>query len=146
MPHLTFGISLDGFALTVLVGLNGQDTFDLVKAGQMAPSPVAVRAVIDSGTDITCIASRVAQQLGLVVIGQVKTQIVRGSVTANLYEVSLSIPRAGNLTRPLLVLEQLHVMELVQQLPDIEMLIGKDVLLQCLLIIDGPRGEFTIAE
>ena len=97
MPRLTFGISSDGFALIVLVGLNGQDTTDLVNAGQVVPSPLAVCAVIDTGTDITCIASRVVQQLGLIAIGQVNTQTVRGSLNANLYEVSLSIPRPGNL-------------------------------------------------
>jgi len=146
MPHLTYSICPDGFALTVLVGLNGKDTTDLVNAGQVVPSPVSVRAIIDSGSDVTCLATRVAQQLSLVAVAGVNTQTLRGSLNAKLYEVSLSIPRTGNLTGPLLVLEQLHVMELVQQLPDIELLIGKDVLLQCLLIIDGPRGEFTVAE
>ena len=146
MPHLTLSISPDGFALTVLVGLNGQDSTDLINAGQAVPAPVTVRAVIDSGTDLTCVASRVAQRLGLVAKGQVKTQTVGGPLYAKLYEVSLSIPRPGNLPGLVLVLEQLHVMEMVQQIPDFEVLIGKDVLLQCLLIIDGPRGEFTIAE
>ena len=85
MPHLTFGISPDGFALTVLVGLNGKDTTDMVNAGQVVPAPVTVRAVIDSGTDNTCIGSRVVQQLGLIAIGKVNTQTARGSLHANLY-------------------------------------------------------------
>jgi hypothetical protein len=57
MPHLTFGISPDGFALTVLVGRNGKDSTDMVNAGQVVPSLVAVRGVMDSGSDVTCIAS-----------------------------------------------------------------------------------------
>jgi Aspartyl protease len=146
MPHLTHDISSDGFALTVLIGRNGRDTAALVNARQPVPAPVTVRAIIDSGADISCIAPRVAQQLGLPVIGQVQTQTVGGPVNARLFEVGLSIPRAGNLMGPVLVLDQLHVMELTHSVPNIEMLIGKDVLLQCLLISDGPRGKFTIGD
>jgi hypothetical protein len=146
MPHLTLGISLDGFALTVLVGRNGKDTTDLVNSGQKVPPPLALRAIIDSGTDMTCVASRVVEQLGLIAIGGVETQTAAGLLNAKFYEVSIGIYPTGNLTSPMLLLEQLHVMELVQPIPNIEVLMGKDVLLGCLLIIDGPRGEFTIAD
>ena len=37
-------------------------------------------------------------------------------------------------------------MEMPQPIPDIEVLIGMDVLNDCLLIFDGPKKEFTLAE
>jgi hypothetical protein len=42
--------------------------------------------------------------------------------------------------------DQLYVMELTQPIPDVEMLLGKDVLLKCLLIIDGPAVTFTLCD
>jgi hypothetical protein len=146
MPHLTFGKSKDGYALTVMIGLNGADTTQLMKKGKPVPPPLSVRAILDTGTDITCMATRVLQHFGLVSISDATTLTMGGPVSAKLFEVSLSIPKSSGLTGPLLVLEQLVVMEWGLVDPDIEALIGKDVLSQCLLIIDGPRKEFTLSD
>jgi hypothetical protein len=146
MPHLTFPISQDGYALTVLIGLNGRGSTDLAQKGQPIPAPLSIRAVIDTGTDITCVAARVPQQLGLASAGEVQTQTIAGFVNSHCYDVSLSNPKSGSLTGPLLVLDDLRVMELLDAIPNVEALIGKDVLSHCLLIIDGKRGEFTLAD
>jgi hypothetical protein len=146
MPHQSYPISPDGFALTVMVGLNGHDTAAYVASGRAIPAPRTVRAIIDSGSDMTCVAPGILRQLGLSSIGQASTQTMSGPLTADFFEVSLSIPRSGPLPGPLLLLEQLFVMELTQPLPNIDVLVGKDVLMQCLLISDGPRGMFTIGD
>ena len=145
MPHLTFITSQDGLALNVMIGLNGADTASLVNQGKPVPTPILVRAILDSGTDATCVAPRILRNLGLTLLVQKSTLTVSGPLPVDLYEVSLSIPKAGGLTGPLLVLDQLVVMELPYPIPNIEVLIGNDILSQCLLIVDGPRGEFTIS-
>jgi hypothetical protein len=45
----------------------------------------------------------------------------------------------------MLVREQLKVMELLHSPPNFEAMIGMDVLAECLLILDGPGRQFTIA-
>jgi hypothetical protein len=145
MPHLTFKTSPDGFALDVLIGLTGKDSAGLVAKGQRIPPPMLVRALIDTGTDVTCVATRVVQHFSLAFVAQVGTQTAAGPVSRKLFEVSLGIPKSGRLTGPLLVLEHLLVMELTPAPPNVEVLIGNDVLLHCLLIIDGPGGTFTLS-
>jgi hypothetical protein len=43
-------------------------------------------------------------------------------------------------------LERLRVQEIPASVPDMDVLIGRDVLSQCLLIADGPAGQFTLAD
>jgi len=146
MPHLTFANSKDGYALTVVVGLNGHDSTKLVTQGMPVTPPLVVRALIDSANDVTCVAAGVLRHFGLSLIGRVTTQTMAESVFANLFEVSLGIPKSGGLTGPLLVLEQLRVMEWIQVFPNVDVMLGKDVLSHCLLIIDGPRAKFTLSD
>ena len=60
----------------------------------------------------------------------------------------MSLERTGApQTVPLLVLDQLLVMELPTSLPTgIDALLGRDVSDQLLLILDGPRQELTMAD
>src|SRR5207245_1469985 len=60
-----FPNSVDGFGLCVVVGLDGKTTAALISAGRAVAVPVLCRGLIDTGTDISCVASRVLRQLGL---------------------------------------------------------------------------------
>jgi hypothetical protein len=51
MPHFTLSWTSEGLELPVMVGLNGQDTSDLVAATLPVPRPVLLRGVLDSGAD-----------------------------------------------------------------------------------------------
>jgi hypothetical protein len=135
----------DGLALDVMIGLNGQSIANLVAAGQLPPSPLLLHALIATGSDATCVASRVLVHFGLGSVFATTTQTISGSLPVNLYEVSLTIPRSGALTGPLLVEDQLLVMELVQPPANFEVILGLDVIRQLLLISDGPRSEFTLS-
>ena len=141
----SYPVSADGLALEVMIGLPGNAFAPLVAAGQPVPAPILVRALIDTGSDVTCVAIRIPQQFGLIPIGPSKTQTVSGSLPVNLYEVSLSIPGVSAVTGPLLVLPQLLVMELAQTLQNVDVLIGLDVLLQCVLHVDGPGRQFSLS-
>jgi hypothetical protein len=146
MPHVTLPIASDGFIVQVMVGLNGAGTAKLLAAGQPIPAPILLRGAIDSGTDVTCVDSQVLKRLGLSLIRQMTSTTAAGVITADLFEVSFGIPRTGSLTAPLLVLDQLIVMALVQAPPGIAVLVGRDVLGHLLMIADGPREEFTLAD
>jgi hypothetical protein len=145
MPHTRYSRTADGMVLDVLVGLDGQRMAGLVAAGQPLPPPLLVRAQIDSGSTISCIATRVVAHFNLARFQGHTTQTIAGSSNVNLYEVSLSIPRSASLPAPLLVEDRLVVMELPHPLANVEALIGLDLLDKLLLINDGPRGDFTLA-
>jgi hypothetical protein len=82
--------------------------------------------------------------LGISPIQQHTTQTLSGSLSIRLFEVSFSIPALSTGTGPLLVLPQLVVMEFTQPLQNIEVLIGLDVLMQCVLQLDGHNRQFAI--
>jgi hypothetical protein len=145
MPHLTFSTSPDGPALPVRIGVDGKNMADLHATGQTIPPPLALRGLIDSGTDITCVAPWVLRQLGLVSAGSSSTQTAGGSVKVNLFDVSVTISGPAGKAGPMLVRDQLIVMELTQALPNIDALIGRDILNDCLFILDGPGKQFTLA-
>jgi hypothetical protein len=132
--------------LPVMIGVNGSRVAALTASGQAMPRPQLARAVIDTGSDITAIDPGVIARLGVPPFRQHNTQTVAGQVSVDLYEVSLSLPPAGRVTIPLLVQDNLIVMGLPNFLPGIDVLLGLDVTDQGLLILDGPRGEGTIAD
>jgi hypothetical protein len=145
MPHANYPLSADGMLLPVLIGLNGRATAKQAASGQPLTPPVLATALIDSASDITCIATRIVQHFGLPLLQQTRTHSIAGSVQVNLYEVSLSVlrPRPGGV---LFTSEQLVVMELPQPPDAAEVLIGLDVLRQLLTMLDGPAGTFTLGD
>jgi hypothetical protein len=146
MPHVTLPIDPDGYIVEVMVGLNGAATANLLAAGQPIPAPLLLRGAIDSGTDVTCVDVQVLNRFGLSPFHRLSSTTAAGVITASLYEVSFSIPRIGRLTAPLMVLDQLVVMELSQAPQGIPVLVGRDVLEHLMMITDGPRAEFTLAD
>lgn len=144
MPQLTFPIQKNELQLSAVISLNRPAMIGLIAAGQSIPAPVWTTALIDTGSDITCVTADVLRQLGLSSIAQTSTQTARGSVLVRLFEVGLSIPPSGNLPGPMLTRPDLLVMELIDPPADVEVLIGLDILLDCRLFLDGPGQYFTL--
>jgi hypothetical protein len=138
MPHQTFPLSREGMIVAAVVGLNGVDTASLVQHGRPIPRPIQVRSLLDSGTDVTAVAARVFQQLGLGSLISGFSQTTSGLVSVNLYRVSLTISCSPGLAGPIVTLTDLLVSELTTALPNIDALIGMDVLRESLLVLDGP--------
>src|SRR5262249_49711706 len=145
MPRLTFPVSPTGLLCDVLIGLDGKTTAVLVAAGQPVAPPIACRGLVDTGTDVTCVASAVLRQLGLnQPIAQTTTQTASGASPANLYKVSLSVLDLWNNPGPKLLHPNVLTMELPAVLAGIDVLLGMDILLTARLIIDGPGGIFLL--
>lgn len=145
MPHLTFATSPDGPTLETLIGLNDEETALLVTAGQPVPKPLRCLGIIDTGADFSAVAQRVIQQLGVTRSHTGLTHTASGQAHVNLFKVSLSISGPSGAAGPMFVHANLLVTELAVLLPKIEVLIGMDVLAECLLIVDGPAKQFTLA-
>jgi hypothetical protein len=144
MPTLTFPIQPDGLVVDVLIGPERKQILALQARGQSIPRPVVVRGVMDTAADVTAVAPRVLQALGLTSTRSVRTYTAGGSIQVGLYEISLSILPATGST-PLFTAPCLFVTELVHAAPGIEVLVGLDVLLQGVLNVDGPAGIFSFS-
>jgi hypothetical protein len=144
MPHFTFPITKDGYTLDVQIGLKATSVRSLMATGQPIPPPVQARALLDTASDKTAVAVHLLRQLGIAPRGPVRTQTAGGIVKVQLYEVSLSIPNPTGARTPMLVHPEWEVTEFLHAPPQIDVLIGLDVLNQCLVVIDGPGGRFTL--
>jgi hypothetical protein len=105
---------------------------------------VQVRALIDTGADVTAVAPAVLRQAGAVLLRSVPTLTAAGSVRVQLFEVSLTVSGPAGAAGPMFVKSTLVVTELATLLPNLEALIGQDVLAECLFLLDGPRRHFVL--
>jgi Aspartyl protease len=142
MPWLTLPTTGDGFALSVLVGLNGMATTSLLAAGGPVPPPIPAGALVDTGTNVTCVAAPILRRLGLLPITSRTTQTAGGTMQVDLYEVSLSVLGPLGI---LFINEHLVVMELSQPPEGVEVLVGRDLLSEWFVVIDGRAQQFTLA-
>jgi hypothetical protein len=74
------------------------------------------------------------------------THTVTCQVFVDLFDVTFNIQNASGTPEALLKLPNLRVMELTPPIPDFEVLIGLDVLRQCLLILNGSHDQFTLSD
>jgi hypothetical protein len=144
MPHFTFPITKDGYALDVLIGLRTTDALALHAAGQPIPPPLHAHALLDTASDRTAVAQRLLQQMGLAHLGPIQTQTAAGTVTVLRYQISLSVPNPTGARTPMLTRSEWPATEFLHAPPHIDVLIGLDLINECLLIIDGPGGHFTL--
>jgi hypothetical protein len=129
----------------VLIGLGGKATASLVASGQPILAPILCRGLVDTGTDVTCVAPSVLRRLALTVpVAKSKTRSSTGSAPVDLFRVRVNVLDLRNLSGPKLILPDVLVMELPNPLTNLDVLIGLDVLLTARLLLDGPRREFTL--
>jgi hypothetical protein len=108
-------------------------------------APIPVQGIIDTGTDVTAVAAHLLGQLGLVPVTGTTTHTASGSVRVDLYEISLSVQGSLPATGLLIVRPSLIVMELKAIPPNVDLLLGRDVLDECLFFYDGPGRQFILA-
>jgi hypothetical protein len=145
MPQFTAALTTEGLELLVMIGLPRRDMKALQTAGLPVPAPALVRGIIDTGSNCCCISARIATLLAITPVRQANTQTAAGTVPVNLYNVSLFIPRPGSHTEFLAVADSWTVSELSAAGGGIEALVGRDLLAQLLLVLNGPRNEFALA-
>jgi hypothetical protein len=145
MPQFTASLTTEGLELQVMIGLCSSDMRTFQAAGMPIPRPPVVTGIIDTGSNCCCISARVAGLLGLGSKGLGSTQTTGGTVPTNLYKVSLYIPRPGSTTEFLAVADSWTVSELSPDITGFEAIVGRDLLAQLLLVLNGPRNEYALA-
>ena len=107
------------------------------------PSPTVVRALVDTGSDLSVVHPQVLLQLGVQATGSIR--IRRPGVglavfrPAPLYDVQLAIGDVGLGVGRIAT----RVVSVVPSTPTVLALIGRDVLKRCTFFYNGPRAEIS---
>lgn len=112
----------------------------LLKERQKIPSPLVAPVLLDTGATKTCVDEDILKALGLPAVGRAAVSTPSGKSTLLLYPVKLEFP--GTPLRPL---EFSSVIGASLKEQGIGVLIGRDILSDCILIWNGPAGHFSIS-
>lgn len=143
MAKLKYAVSQAGPEVPILIGLDGAQTSALVAAGQAVPAPVQARGLLDIGSTVSANAPWIFGQLGLLSKGVGSSYTAGGQIAVQLYHVSLSILPSRK-TTPTMTFPTVWARALAVSLPDADVLVGLNVLLQGKLTLDGPRRTFSL--
>jgi hypothetical protein len=102
------------------------------------------RGELDTGSNVTAVSAAILQRLGVPAQYQATTHTPAGPLAVNVFEVNVGVRNLADPTGAELVEAKLPVMELTTALPQIEVLIGFDVLLGCRFMLDGPGRQFSL--
>jgi hypothetical protein len=112
----------------------------LTQQNQTIPSPVAGKALVDTGASITCVDDNVIRSLGVQPVGIATVHTPSGSAQQNQYPVRFAFPGSG-----LPPLEIPQAMGSILQGQGIIALLGRDLLASLVFIYNGPLGIITLA-
>jgi hypothetical protein len=142
MPTLNYSLAPDGLRVPCMVNLAGGDLLDLLAKGGAPPRAIHARGMIDTGSTLTAVAMRVLQALGATQQGSAQTHTAAGVVTVQVFMISFTIhagPGSPTLHRP-----DWLVTGLAQDIADVDVLFGVDLLREIVLTVDGPSGSFRV--
>lgn len=131
-----------GPQLTITVGPSIPERKAAEKAGRRLLEPQPVRALIDTGARRTVITPDTAGRCGLVQVSVTKLFVVGGGeVEGPVYSAQLAFPDS-----PLANWPAIEIVGADLHHPEIECLIGRDILRRWIVEYDGPSGQLVISE
>jgi hypothetical protein len=128
MPILNGQLEPDGALVDVLVGLSRPEIRRLRAAGRPVPASVALRALLDTGAECTCVdpQSLVGLLLPLKGIGLTNVPAMGGLTPAAQHDASLTVVHPAGTSQNLVIHEH-QVVELALGQLGYQMLIGRDL-------------------
>jgi hypothetical protein len=144
MPHFTLQFQIGGPQLELYVGVSQPRHQVLQQANMPIPQPILIRGLLDTGASTTAIDSGIILALGLQPTGSmlILTPSTGSSPhPANTFDVSIIIPVA-NLT---FTVPAMQVFESSLNIQGFQVLIGRDILSNCLFVYDGRANIFSLA-
>jgi hypothetical protein len=144
MAQLDFPLSSDGPTLEVVIGLPAADIAALKAARQPVPPlrPGAGIAGHSMRQDGYCPVDRPTSNASP--MGATGTRTAGGSVQVQLHLASLAISGPGATAGPTYTRPTLLVTQLAHTLPNLDVLVGLDILFELITNIDGPAQRFCL--
>jgi hypothetical protein len=143
MPHFNIKISSDGPVIDLAVAIGRTWAERLAARAVPIPSPRVVRALIDTGADLSAVHPEILGQLGGQATGSVRIRRpgTRNFRFAPISDVELAIGGAG----PNALWIPTQVVGVAPSTPTVLALIGRDLLRHCTMFYNGPRDELTLS-
>ncbi len=149
MNTLNSTLNPAGPLIEVHFGLPAAKVMALRRASRTIPAHVIVRALIDTGADVSCVDKGILAPL--VALGLKPNRIVfadlPGAGGVNLaaeFALGILVPHPSGDPKAALQLRSQNVIEQSLGPLGYQALLGRDVLARCMLIYDGPSGTFTL--
>jgi len=146
MPILTAKCQREGLVVPVVVGVSVPRELALKKTGKRVPDPVKVVGLIDTGASQTAIDAQVVEKLNLSATGSIGVSTISKEKTPRTFEqfdviLDVVIPpqdvTAVSVTIPVI---SVHLETL-----GVQILLGRDVLRESILIYNGQTDSFSAA-
>jgi hypothetical protein len=146
MPLITGSLLQEGAIVDVLVGLSRAEVNKLRLALRPVPLPMQVRALIDSGAEVSCLDPAIIQRLALPwdrpTLANMPGAV--GMVWASLYAGSLTILHPSGDPNQNYVVPALPLCELPLGILGYDAVIGRDILDGLRFLYDGPGRTFSL--
>ena len=147
MPVLTGRLGPEGALVELLLGWSQSGVQSLRAALRPVPSAVHLRALIDTGAELSCVDVSVIHALSLPLHGMTPVNLpVAGGLTIGAqYEAGLTIVHPSGNSALNLVISDLVMIELALGPLGYQALIGRDVLAECHFQYHGPKNRFRLS-
>lgn len=149
MQTIVLPIGPAGPLVRVEIALSAKVVQSLRKGGQPVPPAVTAEALIDSGSDVTCVDPTILaplQKQGLTATKfiPINAPALGGFRPTGEYSVSLTILHPSGNPKANLVLRNQVVVDQEIGALGYQCLIGRDVLDRCIFVYDGPSRHLTL--
>jgi len=147
MPVLTGLVQAEGALVDLRLGWGASAVQARRAALQPVPPAVEVRALLDTGAEVSCVDEALVGTLGLAPdsLTLANLPIAGGLTFGYQYRADLTLMHPSGDPQLDLVLPDLLVVELPLGALGYQALIGRDVLDRCRFTYDGPRRRFRVA-
>jgi Retroviral aspartyl protease len=146
MPQITGSLQPEGALADVLIGLNQTEVQKLRNALQAVPPSKRLRALIDSGAEMTCLDPSIVQALSLVWKTASLTNMpsITGVTYSSFYQADVTILHPSGKRRQHFMVKDWVVCELPLGVLGYDVVIGRDILDLMRFTYDGFAQEYML--
>lgn len=136
-----------GAVVRVRIGLSRDRVRGLRRSNTPVPNPIDLMALLDTGAECTCIDPSVLSRIALPrkSVGLTNVPGTGGLGFQHAYESQLTVLHPSGDARRDLVVDELSVTLLPLAFAGVDVVIGRDVLIHCVLSYDGTSNSFTLS-
>jgi hypothetical protein len=147
MPVLRDMLRPEGALVEVSVGWSKGASQNQRMALRPVPSPITVRALLDSGAEMTCVDASIIRKLGLPFGGTVFANLPAhgGFSVQSVHDASLTILHPSGKAQDNWALPDLSVLDLSLASLGYEALIGRDILNRSRFLYHGIANRFRLS-